>query len=391
MGIYKRRSRVRASAGIFFLVCFLSSSFLNVRTSLQSENRGLGSRLSWRWSGAPVLPSPENEIISSKAVVGGVDDFYMKGAALWRKGTVECPLPAEAPGDYMKLQNIFSLEKEWKGNVSNILLAETSCNMKPSYRAWCAVESMVQQNPQSLVWYVMTSKVVNLRQGVAGRLLEHYHNLRLVTVGLRQVFHNTPLMDLYTSTSWTHNTTWPAVSLSNMIRLALVWHVGGLYSDNDVVCIAPLTHQKNVIGLYDDTNVNNAVFHFDRHHPMLEAFMSHLNENFSPNVWGFNGPMMMTKVLKTACGKELAAGDVCQGVTLLHKRNFYPLPVAEWKIFFTALKGVDVHKMFPNSYVIHKWNKMSHSQPVFKDSGMLYDETAKVFCPITREIATHVY
>ncbi|KAG7166566.1 putative lactosylceramide 4-alpha-galactosyltransferase-like 11 [Homarus americanus] len=185
---------------------FPPSRSLLVRTSLQSENRGLGSRLSWRWSGAPVLPSPENEIISSKAVVGGVDDFYMKGAALWRKGTVECPLPAEAPGDYMKLQNIFSLEKEWKGNVSNILLAETSCNMKPSYRAWCAVESMVQQNPQSLVWYVMTSKVVNLRQGVAGRLLEHYHNLRLVTVGLRQVFHNTPLMDLYTSTSWTHNT-----------------------------------------------------------------------------------------------------------------------------------------------------------------------------------------
>ncbi|XP_042212492.1 lactosylceramide 4-alpha-galactosyltransferase-like [Homarus americanus] len=237
----------------------------------------------------------------------------------------------------------------------------------------------------------MMSQVVDLRQGVAGRLLEHYHNLRVVTVDLRQVFYNTPLMDLYTSTVWNHNTTWPAVSLSNMIRLALVWQVGGLYSDNDVVCIASLTHLKNVIGIVREKRVNGAVFHFDRHHPMLEAFMKQLSEVFSPNVWGINGPMLVTKVLKMACGKELAAGDKCQGVTLLHQRAFYPLRVTNWKDFFTALSGVDVLKMFPNSYVIHLWNKLSHSTPIFKDSGMLYDETAKLFCPITREGAPSVY
>ncbi|KAG7174353.1 lactosylceramide 4-alpha-galactosyltransferase-like [Homarus americanus] len=237
----------------------------------------------------------------------------------------------------------------------------------------------------------MTSQVVDLRQGVAGRLLEHYHNLRVVTVDLRQVFYNTPLMDLYTSTAWNHNTTWPAVSLSDMIRLALVWQVGGLYSDNDVVCIASLTHLKNVIGIVREKRVNGAVFHFDRHHPMLEAFMKQLSEVFSPNVWGVNGPDMVSQVLTTACGKDLEAGTQCRGLTLLSTRAFYPLPVNAWSNFFIPLRGVDVRKMFPNSYVIHLWNKLSHSTPIFKDSGMLYDEIAKVFCPITREGAPSVY
>ncbi|KAG7173957.1 Lactosylceramide 4-alpha-galactosyltransferase-like 9 [Homarus americanus] len=240
---------------------------------------GLGSGVSSWWSGAPVLLSPENEMIPSKVEVGVDENYYMKGGAVWRRGTVECSLPVGAPKDYMKLQDLFSLEKEWKGTVSNILLAETSCNPKPSYRAWCAVESLAQQNPQAVVWYVMMSQVVDLRQGVAGRLLEHYHNLRVVTVDLRQVFYNTPLMDLYTSTVWNHNTTWPAVSLSNMIRLALVWQVGGLYSDNDVVCILLSPPEE-------------------RHQ--------------HPELWGINGPMLVTKVLRWHVAR-LAAGDKCQG------------------------------------------------------------------------------
>ncbi|XP_042212783.1 uncharacterized protein LOC121859893 isoform X2 [Homarus americanus] len=139
MSTYRRNLMIRATT-LTFLICFLFSSHLKVRTSLKFEMGGLGSGLSSWWSGAPVLLSPENEMIPSKVEVGVDENYYMKGGAVWRRGTVECSLPVGAPKDYMKLQDLFSLEKEWKGTVSNILLAETSCNPKPSYRAWCAVE-----------------------------------------------------------------------------------------------------------------------------------------------------------------------------------------------------------------------------------------------------------
>lgn len=77
---------------------------------------------------------------------------------------------------------------------------------------------------------------------------------------------------------------WPAVSLSDMARLALVWHVGGVYSDADVVCIAPLTNLRNVLALQDTNVVNNAVFHSDRHGDFLDAVMTYLSKNFRVRV-----------------------------------------------------------------------------------------------------------
>lgn len=66
-----------------------------------------------------------------------------------------------------------------------------------------------------------------------------------------------------------------------MVRLALVWTAGGMYSDTDVVCIAPVSSLQNVLGLNDDcTLINNGVFHFQRRHPLLRIFMDSIATNF---------------------------------------------------------------------------------------------------------------
>ncbi|XP_064077570.1 lactosylceramide 4-alpha-galactosyltransferase-like [Macrobrachium nipponense] len=185
---------------------------------------------------------------------------------------------------------------------------------------------MAQQNPKGIVWYVMTSPVVDLSDGLVKHLLQKYKNLRLVTVDLDDVFEGTPLEELYRSGAWHSNATkWPAANLSNMMRKAMVWHAGGFYSDLDVICISPVTELRNVIGLAEFNLVNGANFHFDRHHPMLEKFMVYLNEHFN---------------------------------------------------------------RFPGSYVIHVWNRNSRFLPTVKDGGTIYDEASKRFCPFSRELAT---
>ena len=79
-------------------------------------------------------------------------------------------------------------------------------------------------------------------------------------------------------------TAWPAKNLSNMVRLALVWHYGGFYADFDTVCLRTVKGLKNVVGSQSSELVNNAVFHFDRHHPFLHSIMEQQNIKFNVRI-----------------------------------------------------------------------------------------------------------
>ncbi|XP_042212221.1 lactosylceramide 4-alpha-galactosyltransferase-like isoform X2 [Homarus americanus] len=263
---------------------------------------------------------------------------------------------------FLKLVDIFSLKEAQQEGVNNILLVESSCAVNPNLRVWCALESLARQNPQAVVWYVMTSQVVDLRQVVAGRLLEHYHNLRVVTVDLRQVFYNTPLMDLYTSTAWNHNTSWPEINLADLMRLGLVWHLGGFYVDTDVVCIRSLASLTNVIGWQERSTLGSGVFHFDSHHPVLRRVMEYAAETFKTNRWGASGPVALTHVMKAVCEKEVlvtGAATRCHGVTLLPIRAFYPVPAPVWKTLFTRQTPRDL-TMDRDDHLLHP--ATSHNQ-----------------------------
>ncbi|XP_053629482.2 lactosylceramide 4-alpha-galactosyltransferase-like [Cherax quadricarinatus] len=256
----------------------------------------------------------------------------------------------------------------------------------------------------------MTAPAVEARDGLPPRLLQQYTNLRVVTTDLQRVFSNTPLMPLYTSRAWNMNTEWPVVNLSDMTRLALVWRVGGFYSDTDVVCISSLAALRNVVGFQSDNDINSAVFHFDRHHDITNLFMTRLSRSFNGSIWGKNGPMLFTQVMKEVCGKpRLTPGDYCGGVSLLSWKAFYPILPGKRQFAFLPFKRsinfaeisqytelndeyncVSTSKgcVFSDSYVIHMWNKLSHLEPIFKESGSIYDVAAKTFCPVTRAVAT---
>ncbi|XP_050731106.1 lactosylceramide 4-alpha-galactosyltransferase-like isoform X2 [Eriocheir sinensis] len=391
MGHWGLKGRAGLRALILTISGFLIMSIISSTSVLvfpaKDASVSTGSRVRREvWQDAPLLLTPLN----SSLIDAENEHYYMKHGAVWM-GTLRCPMSAPSEeGTYLRLPDFFSPDNEWRRNDKNILMAETSCNPKPPYRAWCAVESMAHQNPSLRVWYVMTAAAVEGSDGLATALVQRYPNLRPVTADLRRLFTDTPLQHVYNTCAWCYNTTWPAVNLSDMVRLALAWTAGGMYSDTDVVCIKSVASLQNVLGLSDDYKlINNGVFHFHKRHPLLRIFMETIAENFKGNQWGEIGPQALTRATNKTCGwHKLVVGSKCKGVTLLSPKAFYPIGFGAWKNAFSQIADVTLNKMYPDSYLIHMWNKVSHDKPVRKGSGSIYDTAAKTLCPLSWKTAT---
>ncbi|XP_064101390.1 lactosylceramide 4-alpha-galactosyltransferase-like [Macrobrachium nipponense] len=280
-----------------------------------------------------------------------------------------------------------------KVNLQNIFIVETGCNPHPLYRTWCSVESWAGQHPDKDLWYILISPFISDTTGILKSLLDQYPNIRVVSSNFREVFKVTPLWDLFNSDKWLKNTDWPESNLSNMVRGALVWKLGGVYTDSDTICIANTNKFTNAVGLYKDTGVNGAVLIGQPRHKAYWMLMEDIKENFKGNVWGQNGPAAITRVMNQLCkGANLfhiARNEGgCQNMSLLTPRHFYPVPYQEHKSFTAERTETDLEKLFKDSYVLHFWNKMTKNDTIRLGSKSILETAAKKFCPVTYRFAT---
>ncbi|MPC58599.1 Lactosylceramide 4-alpha-galactosyltransferase [Portunus trituberculatus] len=268
-------------------------------------------------------------------------------------------------------------------------MLEMSCNPRPLYRSWCGLESWALQNRRSAVWLVMLGTAVDPTGGLLLALEHAYPNLHVVTVDLEWLFRDLPTKTLFSSGQWA-DSTWPAKSLSNMARLALVWHYGGFYADFDTVCLRQTEHLRNVVGSQSANYVNNAIFHFDRHHPFVHQNMERQNISFNGALLNVNGVNIMSSTAKMACNTtnfdELVAQSrgKCRSFTVLPQSAFYPVSWENWKDIFRLGAGPDLMKKLNSSFVLHAWNVFSAPYPVRVGRGALYDLVSSAYCPITK-------
>lgn len=70
--------------------------------------------------------------------------------------------------------------------------------------------------------------------------------------------------------------------LSDLLRAALVWRLGGFYCDSDTVCLKDTSALRNVASYAQQFigKVSNGCFHFRSHHRFLETLMEVQKENF---------------------------------------------------------------------------------------------------------------
>ena len=101
------------------------------------------------------------------------------------------------------------------------------------------------------------------------------------------------------------------------------------------------------------------------------------------NIWGYNGPLLLTRVLQKWCGvNEIAAMNTtsCRGYNVLPPSSFYPIAYLKFKEYF--IENSSLPNLGENVIGAHVWNKLSATIKVSKFSNQMYAQLAKSQCPL---------
>lgn len=180
--------------------------------------------------------------------------------------------------------------------------------------------------------------------------------------------------------------------LTDVLRLALLWREGGVYVDTDVVLMRPLPWplplamgiESFVLGDPSSPILNGAVLLVpSRRSPLLWVAMHEFASTYHPELWGWNGPELLTRVVLrcagafsnapsgarlTAAGNEsLSHGSGARSssgasrVLLLPPEVFYPI---HWKDVTAYMGAEDLarqermwHRIERRALAVHLWNR----------------------------------
>ncbi|CDY10490.1 BnaCnng03910D [Brassica napus] len=171
-----------------------------------------------------------------------------------------------------------------------------------------------------------------------------------------------------------------AQNLSNLMRLAYLYKYGGVYLDTDMILLKSFKGLNNIIGAQtldpsftNWTRLNNAVLIFDKNHPLLLKFIEEFARTFNGNVWGYNGPYLVSRVATRA-----AVEEEYNNFTVMRPSAFYPVNWLEIEKFFKVPKTekeskwvkVKLLQMQRRSYGLHLWNKFSRKFEIEQGSAM---------------------
>ncbi|CAG9865108.1 unnamed protein product [Phyllotreta striolata] len=279
----------------------------------------------------------------------------------------------------------------------SIFFHETSCKsflydkIFISSRQACAVESAARTNPNYDVYLLFTSPGLLKFEGDESddilKALSTYDNIKMFHLDYEKYTKGTPLENLYTSGK-IEDSIYAQSHASDVLRYLTLWKYGGIYLDLDVIVTKSLEDiQPNYAGIESNKNVAAGVLSFDstgKGHEMAEKCVDDLKHNFNGHDWGNNGPGVITRLLKSLCGVQLAKdmiGKDCGGFTAYPPHTFYPVPWEKWKMYFDENSTKAVLNMAKDSVAVHVWNKHSERTSLPLTSGAPYMYFAKKYCP----------
>ena len=111
-------------------------------------------------------------------------------------------------------------------------------------------------------------------------------------------------------------------SFSDMYRMLVIYELGGIYLDSDVIVTKPFHDLDNVVGWESENVVNCAVLIFKkpRNTFMLDCLLE-LNATFSStDYWGCNGPHLVTRIWRRYWAERADAAD---SIRVLSQNYFY--------------------------------------------------------------------
>ncbi|CAN6992244.1 unnamed protein product [Brassica rapa subsp. trilocularis] len=187
-----------------------------------------------------------------------------------------------------------------------------------------------------------------------------------------------------------------AQNLSNLMRLAYLFKFGGVYLDTDMIVLIILKsfkHLRNVIGAQtlepvsrNWTRLNNAVLIFDKNHPLLLKCIEEFALTFNGNVWGHNGPYLVSRVARAVEGTEgynftVMTPSAFYSVNWVEIEKLFKVPRTEKDLKRVRVK---VFEMQRRSYGLHLWNKFSSKFEIEEGSAM--DKIVTDHCVICEKV-----
>lgn len=274
----------------------------------------------------------------------------------------------------------------------NIFFHETSCfgefgHAELNCRQSCAVESAARMNPDTLVHllFLSPSPPSNRTNQMLEQLMS-YENVEVRRVRVEDYIRNTPLERWY-ERGILKTSHWPRSHMSDIMRFLTLWRFGGIYLDLDVVVTASLEDLTDFAGAEDWDDIAAGVIGFGATRlgrRVADACIRDLMENFRGDVWGNNGPGVITRTLQKLCAVENVKDmnlNRCHGFKVMPPSVFYPVYYKEWKRYFSTDKFNETMNAIENARVIHVWNKLSASEVVEVGSDVPYALVAEKYCP----------
>ncbi|XP_072111824.1 alpha-1,4-N-acetylglucosaminyltransferase-like [Mobula birostris] len=281
---------------------------------------------------------------------------------------------------------------------AGIMFLESTDNLKPMPLAMCSVESAARLNPDKPIYYFMKGFSGNLSQypeteyrGI--HLLSSMKNVIILPLNPIELFEDTPLESWYQKANPEEEKYWAHV-LADGCRLALLWKYGGIYLDTDVISLTPLLF-TNFTCLESTGYYNNAALGFhQKHHGFIWNCLEDFVASYDGGIWGQQGPRLITRVLNKWCNTvDLAAfaGNTCNGISLLTRNRFYPIPYSSWERFYVAWEKEDIEHTFSATYGVHVWNFMNSGEKrkLVAGTGSLIEYFFQMHCPTANRNLIH--
>ena len=249
---------------------------------------------------------------------------------------------------------------------------ETSHNTVLSVRQACAVESLAFHNPHLSI-YVLMANEVNSSHPII-RALRTYGNINLLQIQLADYFSDTPLENWYFCNSW-RSGKYSTSHLSDALRFLTLYKYGGYYFDLDFVMLRSVSDHRNFVGLESIKTLGSAAMHADFQHPIFNQTILEFRDTYNTNLWGHNGPLLITRVLNRSCSNL----HNCTTFNVLPTEIFYPVSYQNWRTYFST-KLVSSFK-WNKTVGVHLWNNLSKGEAVVKNSKQVYAQLAMKNCP----------
>ena len=325
---------------------------VDMRTMTESEVRKWFQN--FPWDSIPQNPNPAM-LMRLRATSWNVlrQNQHLHDAAV-RFGAVPMfpPLSLQAEKK-MVFYLVFSTSENSSLSISKSLKKHSG---RFNWRHWRSVESIFYHHPTAEVKVYSNT----LPGNTFDVLTEAGYSIQVTRYRLEDLLKGTPAEGFIKKLRKARNTPFWYSNVSNLLRMLLLYKWGGIYMDTDVIVVKPLHLLKtNTLGWEDEFMIlaNGAFAKFEKGNLFLEAALKEFVKNFRGDIWGNNGPQLLTQVYR----KREWSSDV---IHIVDYKLFYMISGNNMqKQCFQKSNGVtfnsNMRTLKTKAYVVHTNSKIS--------------------------------